>query len=152
MRLSLSLLAGAALTVSAQFAQAAGELHIYNWGNYTSPAMIAKFEKQYDVKVTISEYDSVDTALAKIQAGGHGFDMVVPTQNYIPIFIERGLLLEARPDQMSNFKNVVPMFVKSGWDPENHYVSAVNWPIGLSIWSSSGSTCEASPASWSVMT
>ena len=73
---------------------AAGELNIFNWGNYTSPELIEKFEKTYDVKVTITDYDSNDTALAKVRAGAHGFDMAVPSASYMPIWISEGLLLE----------------------------------------------------------
>ena len=54
--------------LSAPQAFAAGELNIFNWGNYTSPELIEKFEKTYDVKVTITDYDSNDTALAKVRA------------------------------------------------------------------------------------
>ena len=85
---------------------AAGQLNLYNWGNYTNPELITKFEKAHDVKVTITDYDSNDAALAKVKAGGHGFDLVVPSANYMSIWINEGLLLETRPDQMSNFKNV----------------------------------------------
>jgi len=46
----------------------AQELNIYNWGNYTSPEMIEKFEEETGIDVTITDYDSNDTALAKIQA------------------------------------------------------------------------------------
>ncbi len=91
-------------------AYAAGELNLYNWGNYTNPELISKFEKEYDVKVTITDYDSNSGALAKVKAGGHGFDLVVPSANYVQIWINEGLLLETRPDQMSNFKNVAPDF------------------------------------------
>ncbi len=35
---------GAALLASTSLASAEGELQIYNWGNYTSPEMIKKFE------------------------------------------------------------------------------------------------------------
>ena len=38
--------------------RAAGELNIFNWGDYTSPELIKKFEQQYDIKVTITDYDS----------------------------------------------------------------------------------------------
>ena len=71
-------------------AQAAGILNMYNWGNYTNPELIKKFEEKYDIKVTITDYDSNSTALAKVKAGGHGFDMVVPSANYVKIFIEEG--------------------------------------------------------------
>jgi len=64
-------------------ASAAGKLNLFNWGNYTNPELITKFEKAHDVKVTITDYDSNDSALAKVKAGGHGFDMVVPSANYM---------------------------------------------------------------------
>ena len=64
-------LAGAALFAAAGTAHAEGELNIYNWGNYTSPEMIKKFEEAYKVKVTVTDYDSNDTALAKVRAGGY---------------------------------------------------------------------------------
>ena len=100
--------AGAALLADGGPAAAEGELNIFNWGDYTSPELIKKFEDKYKVKVTITDYDSNDTALAKVRAGGHGFDIVVPSANFMPIWISEGLLLETRPDQMENFKNVDP--------------------------------------------
>jgi spermidine/putrescine transport system substrate-binding protein len=110
-------------------ASAAGELNIYNWGDYTSPELIKKFEEQFGVKVTITDYDSNDTALAKVRAGGHGFDIVVPSANYMPIWINEGLLLESRPDQMENFKNVDPRWTDVAWDPGRHY--SVPWQWGV---------------------
>ena len=72
-------------------AWASGELNIYNWGNYTNPELITKFEKETGIKVTVTDYDSNDTALAKVKAGGHGFDIVVPSGTYIPIWVGEGL-------------------------------------------------------------
>ena len=81
-------------------ALAAGELNFYNWGNYTNPELVKKFEEKYDVKITITDYDSNSTMLAKVKAGGHGFDIVCPSANYVKIMREEGLLLEVRPDQL----------------------------------------------------
>ena len=122
-------LAGLAMIATAGAAHADGELNIFNWGNYTSPEMIKKFEEQFKVKVTITDYDSNDAALAKVRAGGHGFDIVVPSANFMPIWINEGLLLEARPDQMENFKNVDERWVNVDWDPGRHY--SVPWQWGL---------------------
>ena len=47
----------AALCLVAGTAQADGQLHIFNWGNYTNPDLIAKFEKAYNIKVTMDDYD-----------------------------------------------------------------------------------------------
>jgi spermidine/putrescine transport system substrate-binding protein len=108
-------------------AAAEGELHIYNWGNYTNPELIKKFEETYKVKVTVTDYDSNDTALAKIRAGGHGFDIVVPSANFVPVWIKEGLLIETRPDQMENFKNVEDRWVNVEWDPGRHYTVPWQW-------------------------
>ena len=119
----------AALLASTGLARAEGELNIYNWGNYTSPEMIKKFEDQYKVKVTITDYDSNDTALAKVRQGGSGFDMVVPSQNYIPIWISEGLFLETDPGKMENFSHVAKEWQNPEFDPGRKYT--VPWGMGI---------------------
>lgn len=119
-----------ALTTTLAFstpAIAAGELHLYNWGDYTSMEMIKKFEQKYDIKVTITDYDSNDTALAKVKAGGHGFDVVVPSSNFIPIWIQEGLFLETRPDQMENYKNIDPKWADLPYDPGHRFTVPWLW-------------------------
>lgn len=125
-RLTGTLACGLA-TLTATAAVAEGELHIFNWGNYTPPELIEKFQDTYDVRVTVTEYDSNDAALAKIKAGGHGFDIVVPTSSFLPIWIEEGLLLQTRPDQMENFANVLPEWVDVDWDPGRTYTAPYQW-------------------------
>lgn len=127
MKLRLATTSIAALLAASTAAMADGELNIFNWGNYTSPEMIKKFEETHKVKVTVTDYDSNDSALAKVRQGGHGFDIVVPSANYVPIWIEEGLLLEARPDQMENFKNVDPKWVDVPFDPGRKYTIPWQW-------------------------
>jgi spermidine/putrescine transport system substrate-binding protein len=127
MKICLSAAVAASLVLLAGQAQAEGELNIFNWGDYTSPELIKKFEETYNVKVTITDYDSNDTALAKVRQGGHGFDIVVPSASVIPIWISEGLLLETRPDQMENFKNVDPRWVDVTFDPGRRYTVPWQW-------------------------
>jgi spermidine/putrescine transport system substrate-binding protein len=108
-------------------AAAEGELHIFNWGNYTNPELITKFEKEFDVKVTVTDFDSNDTALAKVRAGGHGFDIVVPSGHVVPVWISEGLLLETRPDQMENFHNMAERWVDVPFDEGRHYTVPWQW-------------------------
>lgn len=128
MKLKITGAAVAALMLTmAVPAFADGELNIFNWGDYTSPELIKKFEAKYNIKVTITDYDSNDTALAKVRAGGHGFDIVVPSASVLPIWIKEGLLLETRPDQMENFKNMDPRWVDVPFDPGRHYTVPWQW-------------------------
>lgn len=119
------------LMTAALPALADGQLNIFNAGLYTPPDLIKKFEAAYDVKVTVTEYDSNETAMAKIEAGGHGFDIVVPAAYVVPTYIEKGLLLKSEPSQMSNFKNVNPEWVDVSWDSGRHYT--VPW-----VWGTTG--------------
>ena len=106
-----------------------GELNIYNWGNYTSPELIKKFEETYKVKVTVTDYDSNDTALAKVQAGGHGFDIVVPSASFVPIWIKEGL---RSGDATRTRWRISRTWTRNGsmfhFDPGRHY--SVPWQWG----------------------
>ena len=140
-------IAVAAMVASAGPAFAEGSLNIYNWGNYTSPELIEKFSKEYGVEVTITDYDSNTTALTKIEAGGHGFDIVVPSASYIQIYVGKGLLMEARPDQMENFKNMDPKWVDVEFDPGRHYTVPWQWgttgvAVNTSVYSGDPNTAD----------
>ena len=119
-------LVGLAFTAGQAFA--AGELHIYNWGNYTSPELVEKFEKAHDVKVTLDGYDSNETMLAKIKAGAAGYDIVVPGDYMVQIMIGEGLLAETNPSAMPNYKNVEARWKDVYWDSGRKY--SVPWQWG----------------------
>jgi len=122
------------LAVVATSAVAEGELNIYNWGNYTNPKLIEKFTKETGIEVTITDYDSNDTALAKVKAGGHGFDIVVPSGTYIPIWVDEGLIMETKPNEMPNFKNVDPQWVDVAFDPGRNYTVPWQWgTVGITV-------------------
>jgi len=104
-----------------------GELQLYNWGNYTSPDLLAKFEKETGIKVTVTDYDSNDTALAKVEAGGSGFDLVVPSANYVPIWIEKGLIQELDLSKIPNHKNIAPEWMDVAYDKGRKYTIPWQW-------------------------
>lgn len=106
---------------------AEGQLNLFNWGNYTSPELIEKFTAETGITVTITDYDSNTTALAKVEAGGSGFDLVVPSANYVPIYIQKGLLAELDHSRLSNIGNIAPEWVDVAWDPGRAYTVPWQW-------------------------
>lgn len=122
----LSIITATSLVLAGS-ASAAGELHIYNWGNYTNPEMIKKFEAANDVKVTLDSYDSNETMLAKVEQGGSGYDVVVPGDYMIAIMLKKDLLEKVMPNQMSNFKNMDPKWVDVYWDKGRNYSIPYQW-------------------------
>lgn len=115
------------IALSAAAANAEGTLNIYNWGNYTNPEMIEKFEKQYDIDVTLDGYDSNETMLAKVKEGGSGYDIVVPGDYMVAIMVGEGLLAEINASEMENFKNLDPNWVDVYWDPGRKYSVPYQW-------------------------
>lgn len=104
-----------------------GELHIYNWGNYTNPDLIKKFEDTYKVKVTLDNYNSNEIMLAKIKGGATGYDIVVPSDYMVAVMIKEGLLEETKPNQMENFKNIDPRWIDVYWDKGRNYTVPWQW-------------------------
>jgi spermidine/putrescine transport system substrate-binding protein len=102
-------------------AQAAGELKLYNWSDYMPPALIEKFSKQYDVKVTQDSYDSNETLLAKLKSGVKGYDLAVPGDYMVAIMIKEGLLEKVEPNQFSNFPKVKKDLVNVYFDDGRHF-------------------------------
>lgn len=114
-----SLIAGAAM--------AEGTLNLYNWTDYTSPEMIDKFEAETGIDVVLDTYDLNETLLAKMQAGATGYDIIVPSHNFVPIFISEGLVQKVDATQMENFANVQDRWKNPEWDPDQQYTVPFHW-------------------------
>ena len=122
-----TLTALALLAASTSLGHAQGVLNLYNWGNYTSPDLLAKFEAATGIKVIVTDYDSNGTALAKVEAGGHGFDLVVPSANYVQIWAEKGLTTELDLSRLPNHKNIAPEWMDVAWDPGRKHSIPWQW-------------------------
>ena len=116
-----------ALSLAMGLAKAEGELFIYNWTEYTPPELIAKFEAETGTKVTVDTYDSNETLLAKLQAGATGYDLVVPSQNFVPIMINEGLIQKVAVHELANYKNYEDRWKKPEWDSEQEYTAPWQW-------------------------
>ncbi len=127
MKRHLTLFATAAAMLISASANAEGELFIYNWTEYTPPELVEKFEKETGIKVSVDTYDSNETLLAKLQAGATGYDLVVPSQNFVPIMIKEGLIQKVAVYDLPNYKNLEENWKKPEWDPQHEYTAPWQW-------------------------
>jgi spermidine/putrescine transport system substrate-binding protein len=126
--------ATALLLATTGLSHAEGVLNLYNWGNYTSPELLAKFEAETGIKVTVTDYDSNDVALAKVEAGGAGFDLVVPSASYVPIWVEKGLIQELDLTRLANHGNIAPEWLNVDWDPGRIHTIPWQWgSVGMAV-------------------
>ena len=124
-------IATAALISSTAYAE--GELFLYNWVDYTPTDLITKFEEETGVKVTVDTYDSNETLLAKLKSGATGYDVVIPSQNFVTIMIDEGMLEKIDVKGMENYANVDDRWKGPTWDPEQEY--SAPWQMGTTSFS-----------------
>ena len=127
---AFSALALTAATTLAPLAHAEGTLNVYNWAEYIGEETIANFEKEYDIKVTYDNYDSVETADAKLLTGNSGYDVVSHSGSSLGRLIPAGILLELDKSKLGNLKNMradVMGQLSSSWDPDNKYIVPYMW-------------------------
>jgi len=97
------------------------------WGNYLSPEMQQKFEKDTGIKINISNYSSNEELLAKIQMGSSGIDVAVPSDYMVEIMTKMNLLETLKPELIPNKADISDLFLKQSFDPENKYSLPYTW-------------------------
>jgi spermidine/putrescine transport system substrate-binding protein len=104
-------------------------LNIYSWGDYDAPGNIKAFIADKGVDVQFDSFNSNEEMIAKlVAAGGHsGYDIVVPTGNFVPQMVANGLLAQINLDLIPNFSNLEAEYKGQYWDPNNQYVVCKDW-------------------------
>ena len=98
-----------------------GELNLYNWTDYISPELLKRFESETGITVNLDNFDSNETLLAKLQAGGANYDVIVPSDYMVAQMIELGLLQEVDPAAFPNGQYIKPEFMDVYFDPGRKY-------------------------------
>ena len=107
-------------------------LNVYNWSDYIAPEVVPNFEKEYGIKVHYDVFDSNEVLQTKLLAGQTGYDIVVPTANFLALQIKAGVFRKLDKSLLPNLKNVDPEMAKyfDPLDPGMQY--AVNYFWGTS--------------------
>jgi putrescine transport system substrate-binding protein len=99
------LLAAAAATLTAGAAHAQETLNVYNWSDYIAEDTIANFEAETGIKVTYDMYDSNEVLEAKMLAGSSGYDVVVPTGDFLARGREAGAYQDLDLARLGNYSS-----------------------------------------------
>lgn len=148
MKLLIKIVTFLSIIFSTVGAFAAGKLNLYNWSDYTPPELVEKFEAETGIEVTIDSYDSNETLLAKLQAGGGstGYDLAVPSQHFVEIMIKEGLIEKVDGiKDMPNYKYVAKQFQGPSFDPMQEYstpyqMGSASWAYRANSYSGDGSS------------
>lgn len=127
--ISLTLVCGLTLacTKKTEAPKQAQEVNLSIWGNYLSPEMKTKFEKETGIKINVSNYSSNEELLAKVQMGSSGIDVAVPSDYMVAIMVKMNLLEVVQNTQIPNKNLIDDDFLKQYFDPENKFSLPYSW-------------------------
>ena len=100
-----------------------GEVNLYNWTDYISEDLLARFTSETGIAVNLSSYDSNETMLATLAAGGTGYDVIVPSDYIIPLLIEQDLIQPIDAFALENAANIDPAFLNPYFDDGRVYTA-----------------------------
>ncbi len=94
----------------------ARRLNVYNWSVYIAPETVPNFEREFNASVRYLTFESAEEMLAKVAAGNSGWDIVFPSNSYIPPMRDQELLLPLDHSRLPNLQHLEPWFQNPQWD------------------------------------
>ncbi|MFD3190232.1 polyamine ABC transporter substrate-binding protein [Sedimentitalea sp. HM32M-2] len=94
------------LALCAGAAAADGILNVYNWSDYIAEDTIAKFEAETGISVNYDVFDSNEVLEAKMLTGASGYDVVVPSIEFMARQAQAGVFAEIDKAALSNYGNL----------------------------------------------
>src|SRR4249920_478208 len=106
-------------------------VNVYNWSDYIEPTVIEAFTKETGVTVNYEVMDSNEMLETKLVAGRTGYDVVVPSANFLARQIKSGIYQKLDKSKL-DLKNLDPDITKrlEVFDPGNEH--GVNYMWGTS--------------------
>jgi spermidine/putrescine transport system substrate-binding protein len=102
-------------------------LNFYNWSDYVAESTVPDFEEKTGIKVTQDFFSSNEELLAKLQAGGTGYDVIVPSDYMVAIMIKSDVVQKLDMSKIPNSKNVGDQYKGLSYDPNNEYSLPYQW-------------------------
>lgn len=109
-------------------------VNVYNWSDYIDSSIIDDFTKETGIKVTYDTFDSNELLETKLLAGGSGYDVVVPTANFLARQIQAGVFQKLDKSKLPNISNMWDIVSErtAKYDPGNEYSINYMWgTVGL---------------------
>ena len=125
------------------------KLNLYNWDTYIGEDTLPDFEDATGIEVKMDLYADNDELFAKLKEGNPGYDVIIPTNDYVERMLSANMLEQIDHVQIPNFRNLDPNFQDSAFDPGRKYSIPYMWGtqgIGYRI-----SRVKSPPDSWSVL-
>jgi len=130
------------------FGDVGDRLVFSTWPNYQNPINLEEFTATTGVNIQVNAFGSNEEMLAKLQAGGAGWDVFVPTNYTISTYVELDLIQELDLSKIPNFDSRAQNPLFAGPATVNGKVYAVPKDWGTTGFVVNTSNIKSGPKSW----
>jgi spermidine/putrescine transport system substrate-binding protein len=109
-------------------------LQLYNWVAYVNEAVIKSFCKKYECNYSVTTYNTIEEALAKLASGELKFDVFFPTVSVLGRLVAAKMIRPLNQTYIPNMANAWPdyrnPFYDQAWQyttPYSIYTTGIAW-------------------------
>ena len=107
----------------------AERLNFYTWDTYIGETTLADFRAATGIEVRASYFATNDELFAKLKAGNPGYDVIVPSNEFVTRMVEANMLLPLDLAAIPNLANILPEFAEPPYDPPPRHSVPYTWLV-----------------------
>jgi spermidine/putrescine transport system substrate-binding protein len=105
------------------------QVNFYNWDTYVGKNTLSGFEAATGTHVNMSLFSSNDELFAKLRHGDPGYDVIVPSNDFLSRMGEAGMLMPLDHARIPNMANIAPQFQHPSFDPQRKFGMPYTWLV-----------------------
>ncbi len=104
-------------------------VNVYNWSDYIDTTILKEFTAKTGIKVVYDVFDSNEVVETKLLSGSTGYDIVVPSHNFLGRQIKAGVFQKLDKEKLPNIKHMSKDIAEkiTAFDPDNNYSINYMW-------------------------
>jgi spermidine/putrescine transport system substrate-binding protein len=103
------------------------KLNFYNWDTYIGETTLDDFNKATGIEVKMDLYADNDELFAKLKEGNPGYDVIVPTNDFVERMIIANMLQPIDHAKIPNMANIEKQFQDAAFDPGRKHTIPYMW-------------------------
>ncbi len=103
------------------------KLNFFNWDTYIGENTLADFNAASGIEVKMDLFADNAELFAKLKEGNPGYDVIVPTNDYVERMIAAGMVVALDHSKIPNMANIDPAFQDAAFDPGRKFSLPYMW-------------------------
>ncbi len=103
------------------------KLNFYNWDTYIGETTLDDFKEASGIETKMDLFADNDELFAKLREGNPGYDVIVPTNDFVERAKAAEMLEPIDHDKIPNISNINKLFLDANFDPGREYSLPYMW-------------------------